>query len=200
MLRLRAAWPRQAGVRLFSRTAAARDWGEEASYSSLAADRMRVIQRRRAPGQRFAFDRDDTPSLPVVFFDGGCPLCVREISHYKRLDRDGAVSWVDLEGEGDDFSALEDRYGPHAPHRAVLWPLVTRLPVMESSRQRSHQARGAASLPRHFQVGRHARGRPRVRGAYVCPHPRSPGGTSLKRAPSIPQCGGTFRTGATWCL
>lgn len=124
MLRLRAAWPRQRGVRLFSQTAAARDFGEEASYTRLAADRMRVIERRRVPGQRFAFDRDSTPRLPAVFYDGGCPLCVREISHYQRLDRDGAVAWVDL--EGDDFSALEERCGRHTPRRAACATPLTR--------------------------------------------------------------------------
>jgi len=36
---------------------------------------------------------------PVVFYDGGCPLCRREIAHYRRLDRHGAVEWVDLLAE-----------------------------------------------------------------------------------------------------
>lgn len=33
---------------------------------------------------------------PVVFFDGGCPLCRREIGHYRRLDKRGRIQWVDI--------------------------------------------------------------------------------------------------------
>jgi len=32
----------------------------------------------------------------VVLFDGGCPLCRREIAHYRRLDRGARVRWVDI--------------------------------------------------------------------------------------------------------
>jgi predicted DCC family thiol-disulfide oxidoreductase YuxK len=42
------------------------------------------------PFQTASLDR------PVVFYVGGCPLCRREISHYRRLDRRGAVEWLDL--------------------------------------------------------------------------------------------------------
>ncbi len=44
---------------------------------------------------------------PVLFYDGGCPLCRREIAHYRRLDRAGRVDWVDLHAEPD----LAERYG-----------------------------------------------------------------------------------------
>jgi predicted DCC family thiol-disulfide oxidoreductase YuxK len=37
-----------------------------------------------------------TPARPVIFYDGACPLCRREIAHYQRLDRAGAIDWVDL--------------------------------------------------------------------------------------------------------
>jgi len=37
---------------------------------------------------------------PVVFYDGGCPLCRREIEHYRRRDRAGALSWVDITRDG----------------------------------------------------------------------------------------------------
>ena len=33
---------------------------------------------------------------PLVFYDGGCPLCRREIEHYQRRDRAGALAWVDI--------------------------------------------------------------------------------------------------------
>jgi len=36
-----------------------------------------------------------------VWFDGDCPLCQREIAFMKRLDRAGAINFVDVSGDGD---------------------------------------------------------------------------------------------------
>lgn len=36
------------------------------------------------------------PERPLVFYDGGCPFCRREIEHYRRRDRAGALGWVDI--------------------------------------------------------------------------------------------------------
>jgi len=36
---------------------------------------------------------------PTMFFDGGCPLCTREVAHYSALDRRGRIRWVDISGE-----------------------------------------------------------------------------------------------------
>ena len=35
------------------------------------------------------------PVRPMVFYDGGCPLCRREIAHYRRIDSTGSLCWVD---------------------------------------------------------------------------------------------------------
>ena len=39
-----------------------------------------------------------------MFYDGGCPLCKREVAHYKRLDSAARVSWVDID---EDACLLE---------------------------------------------------------------------------------------------
>jgi len=32
----------------------------------------------------------------LMFYDGGCPLCSREVKHYKRLDRADRIQWIDI--------------------------------------------------------------------------------------------------------
>jgi predicted DCC family thiol-disulfide oxidoreductase YuxK len=32
----------------------------------------------------------------TTFYDGGCPLCSREIAHYRRLDRAERIRWIDI--------------------------------------------------------------------------------------------------------
>lgn len=56
------------------------------------------------PGASAAGDRR---AQPVVLFDGGCPLCAREIAHYRRLDGAERLAWIDI-GRVPD---LEQRYG-----------------------------------------------------------------------------------------
>ncbi len=46
-----------------------------------------------------------TPRRPVVLFDGGCPMCSREITHYRRLDGAEAMDWVDIT-TADSLQAL----------------------------------------------------------------------------------------------
>jgi predicted DCC family thiol-disulfide oxidoreductase YuxK len=41
----------------------------------------------------------------VVFYDGGCPLCRREIAHYRRIDRQSAIRWVDIISEKEALDA-----------------------------------------------------------------------------------------------
>jgi predicted DCC family thiol-disulfide oxidoreductase YuxK len=51
----------------------------------------------------------DNPDMtrPVVFYDGGCPLCRREIAHYLRIDHEQRIEWVDID---HDENVLHD-YG-----------------------------------------------------------------------------------------
>jgi len=42
---------------------------------------------------------------PIVFFDGACPLCRREIAHYRRIDRMQRLHWVDAATEAKILAA-----------------------------------------------------------------------------------------------
>ena len=58
-----------------------------------------------------------------VWFDGACPLCTREIALMRRLDRPGAITFVDVAAGADpscpiDRAALLARF--HAEEDGVL--------------------------------------------------------------------------------
>ena len=59
---------------------------------------------------------------PAVFFDGGCPLCMREIAHYRRLDRDGQIEWVDITRRPEQLAA----------HGLSLYTAMARFHVLDS--------------------------------------------------------------------
>lgn len=40
----------------------------------------------------------------TVFFDGGCPLCSREITHYQTLARDRDILWLDVTREPETLA------------------------------------------------------------------------------------------------
>jgi len=58
---------------------------------------------RTAPGQAQTAGAnrgyEDIPLIPIMFYDGGCQLCRREVAHYRRLDHAGLVRWVDITQE-----------------------------------------------------------------------------------------------------
>jgi predicted DCC family thiol-disulfide oxidoreductase YuxK len=41
----------------------------------------------------------------TMYYDGGCPLCRREVIHYRRLDHAGRVRWVDISREPAELEA-----------------------------------------------------------------------------------------------
>lgn len=45
----------------------------------------------------------------LVWFDGACPLCCREIALMRRLDRRGAIRFEDVSGSGSDATCPIDR-------------------------------------------------------------------------------------------
>jgi len=75
----------------------------------------------------------------LVWFDGGCPLCRREIALMRRLDRRHAINFVDVVREGTScpidraallarFHAMEDgRLLSGAAAFAAMWRAIPRL-------------------------------------------------------------------------
>jgi len=43
---------------------------------------------------------------PVVLFDGGCPMCSREIAYYRKKEASDALQWVDISREPDMVSGF----------------------------------------------------------------------------------------------
>ena len=44
---------------------------------------------------------------PILFYDGGCPLCRKEIAHYRKLDKANRIQWDDIH----QSSATLQQYG-----------------------------------------------------------------------------------------
>ncbi len=40
---------------------------------------------------------DSRFSKTIVFYDGGCGLCSKEIGHYQRCDHNQAIDWIDIQ-------------------------------------------------------------------------------------------------------
>ncbi len=45
----------------------------------------------------------------TLYYDGGCPLCRREVAFYRRLDRRGRVAWLDVSEAAGAASCPLDR-------------------------------------------------------------------------------------------
>ena len=43
----------------------------------------------------------------TMFYDAGCNLCSREVQHYRRIDRDRAVHWVDISKDTDQLENIQ---------------------------------------------------------------------------------------------
>lgn len=44
--------------------------------------------------------------MTTMFYDGSCPLCRREVAHYRRLDQAGRVRWLDISQDASQLEAL----------------------------------------------------------------------------------------------
>ncbi|WP_020683655.1 thiol-disulfide oxidoreductase DCC family protein [Marinobacterium rhizophilum] len=43
---------------------------------------------------------------PVIFYDGSCGLCRREIAHYRRLDTRQLIEWVDIVADSNRLASV----------------------------------------------------------------------------------------------
>lgn len=80
-------------------------------------------------------------SQVTVWYDGGCPLCRREIAWLRRLDRRGAVAFVEIGGERDcpvDRAELLARFhareadGPMLSGAAAFAAMWRALPLLRT--------------------------------------------------------------------
>jgi len=49
----------------------------------------------------------ESQPFTTVFFDGGCPLCSREIAHYRRLNARSEIDWIDVTREPDRLAVFD---------------------------------------------------------------------------------------------
>ena len=72
----------------------------------------------------------------TMFYDGGCNLCSREVRHYRRLDRNQAVHWLDISTHADQLESF------NLTRAAVM----ARLHVIDSKGQQHTGAAAFAAL------------------------------------------------------
>lgn len=72
----------------------------------------------------------------TMFYDGGCPLCRKEVNHYIKLDRQQLINWQDIHA---DASVLE-------PHGVSPTLAMQRLHVLDKNGQMQSGAKAFAAL------------------------------------------------------
>lgn len=79
-------------------------------------------------------------SKPIVFFDGGCPLCRREIAHYLGLKSAANLVWIDISTDSESL----------AKHQLIHADAMARLHVLDTSGNWQTGAWGFAELWSHL--------------------------------------------------
>ena len=46
----------------------------------------------------------------MMFYDGGCPLCSREVAHYQRLDSKSRIVWIDIHANPRAVDSIGVKY------------------------------------------------------------------------------------------
>ena len=124
-------------------------------------------------GCRLPDPANDAPAA-TVYFDGSCPLCRMEIGHYRRLDSEGALSFVDVSepcantGPGLDREAAMARFHIRDSQGKLLSGAAAFVEIWRTVPGWRHAARVAALPGALFVLERSYRGflklRPYVSG------------------------------------
>ena len=48
----------------------------------------------------------ETARQVTMYYDGGCPLCSKEVAHYRRLDAQNRVAWIDIDRDDNALKPL----------------------------------------------------------------------------------------------
>jgi predicted DCC family thiol-disulfide oxidoreductase YuxK len=56
----------------------------------------------------------------IMFYDGACPLCSREVAHYRRIDTNNNVSWLDISAHPESLEQHGIGYTAAMKHLHVL--------------------------------------------------------------------------------
>lgn len=97
-----------------------------------------------------------SPPQATLFYDGGCPLCAKEIDHYRRLDSERRVSWLDIHAtpahlEPHGVAPADALARIHAVDRDGKMQAPRRAPNPCPRRRSSRQTASRALVP--LQVG-----------------------------------------------
>ena len=69
--------------------------------------------------------RTSLPHEVTLFWDGGCPLCRREIAYYKFLDHEKRVNWINIEAE-------PERLAPHGVDPEAAMEFIEEIEAAET--------------------------------------------------------------------
>lgn len=47
---------------------------------------------------------------PYIFYDGGCPLCRKEIQHYQRIAPANSILWIDITRNPEELKRFKIKY------------------------------------------------------------------------------------------
>lgn len=64
--------------------------------------------------------KPDTAPKVAMLFDGGCPLCSKEVAHYRRLDKQDKVEWADIHADPTILEQYDIAYLAAMKHLHVI--------------------------------------------------------------------------------